>query len=636
MISDETIDLVREHADIVQIIGEYVSLKRVGTDYRGPCPFHQGKHRNFSVSPRRRMFYCFVCHEGGDVFAFVQKHLGLEWPSAVRLIAGKAGVEVRETDSRRDGPDPREPLWEINAAAAEYFTRQLWESPAAADARAYLEKRRVPRRMADRFQLGFAPRDAKAMRQHLEALGFDEERMLAAGVLVVRESTGEIVPRFKGRLIFPILDTPGHVVGFGGRALGTEEPKYLNSAESPVFSKGKLLYGHHWARNAIRTQERVILVEGYFDVLRLVAAGIEPAVAPLGTALTDAQAALLRRATPNVFLCYDGDDAGLRATFRAGDELLRQGATVRVVSLPEGQDPDSFVEARGAAALESHLAASIDIFERKVRELERHGWFAQLHKRRRAMDKLLPTIRAAADPVMRESYVARASEASGISRETILAELALLPAEGGAPRVPGARPSRGAPAPPPPADAPEPSVSFPPDEARRGWQRGPRQPRGPQWQSLRVSPRGRGAAGIGAERELVRIMLHFPAQVERVAERRGPEHFRDDTLRAIFAAMLQLGEDAGLEALTEVLTPEETATVQELLDPAALGNAMATMEDSLAQLERRELKERLAAIDAALPTVSEDEKTALLSEKTRITRQLPQLGGVNLKKHGKT
>ncbi len=634
MIADETIELVREHADIVQIIGEYVNLRRTGADYRGACPFHQGKSRNLSVSPRRRMFYCFVCHEGGDVFAFLQKHLGVEWPSAVRLAAEKTGIEVKETDKRREGPDPREPLWEVNATAAEYFSRQLWEDAGGADAREYLGTRRVTREMADRFALGLAPRDAAAMRAHLERLGFSEERMLAAGVLSVRESTGEIVPRFRGRLIFPIFDAAGHVVGFGGRALGRDEPKYLNSGETSIFSKGRLLYGLNWARSAIRTQDRVIVVEGFFDVLRLASAGIATVVAPLGTALTDTQAALLRRATPNVFLLYDGDEPGLKATFRAGDELLRQGASVRVVSLPEGQDPDSFVQSYGAAALEAQIAASLDIFERRIRELERKGWFAQLHKRRRAIDKLLPTIRITADPVMRESYVARASEASGVSRDTILAEVTQP-----APGVPRAGPTPESGAAPAPGwntgdDAPTAAVF--PRGFRPEWRRGGR-PRPPQWASSMAPMRARSGRSVGAERELVRVMLHFPAEVEKIAEQRGPEHFRDATMRAIFAAMLQLGPEAGIEALTDVLTPTETAAVQALLEqPDAVAHAAAILEDSLAQLDRRDLKEQLATIDASLAIAPEDAKDALVSEKSRITRQLVELGGVNVKRHGRT
>ncbi|MFL5478665.1 MAG: DNA primase, partial [Gemmatimonadaceae bacterium] len=391
MIPDEVVDQVRDAADIVQIVGEYVNLKRAGTDFRGPCPFHQGTHRNFSVSPRKRMYYCFVCHEGGDVFRFLQKRLGMEWPAAVKMVGEKSGIEVREVDSRREGPDPREPLWEVNATAAAYFQKILWDDPLGASARDYLAQRDISREVADQFGIGFAPREIGLLRNYMTTLGFDETRLAAAGLLVQGEDQSEPRPRFRGRLMFPILDSMGRNIGFGGRLLGPGEPKYLNSPESPVFSKGKTLYGLNWAKNDIRREDHVLVVEGYFDVVRLMTAGVTTVVAPMGTALTEWQSAALRKLTKNVFLLYDSDRAGLQATFRSGDELLRQGAAVRVVTLPEGDDPDTFVKKNGAAALSAALRDAIDVFDRKIQLLERAGMFAEVQKKRRALDRLLPT-----------------------------------------------------------------------------------------------------------------------------------------------------------------------------------------------------------------------------------------------------
>src|SRR5687767_14431794 len=428
MIPDEDVERVRDAADIVQIIGEHVSLRRVGSDWRGPCPFHQGTHRNFSVSQKKRMYYCFVCHEGGDVFNFLQKRLGMDWPSAVRAVAEKSGIEIREIDSRREGPDPREPVWELNATAAEYFQRVLWDEEIGAPAREYLASRNVSREAAQRFGLGFAPREIGLLRSYLNTLGFDDQRLLDSGLLVQREEAEEPRPRFRNRLVFPIYDASNRLSGFGGRLIGPGEPKYLNSADSPTFTKGRLLYGLNWARPAIRRDERLLLVEGYFDVVRLVLAGIESVVAPLGTALTEDQAVMIARQTKNVFLLYDSDTAGQRATFRAGDLLLAQGVSVRVVTLPEGEDPDTFVDVHGRAALEAHIDAAMDVFDRKVQILERQGWFADLHRRRRAIDRLLPTIRATIDPLTRDMYVARASEASGVDRAVLAREAGELPA----------------------------------------------------------------------------------------------------------------------------------------------------------------------------------------------------------------
>ncbi|OLE14491.1 MAG: DNA primase, partial [Gemmatimonas sp. 13_1_20CM_3_60_15] len=410
MIPDEVVEQVRDAADIVQIVGDYVNLKRAGADFRGPCPFHQGTHRNFSVSPRKRMYYCFVCHEGGDVFRFLQKRLGVEWPQAVKMVGDKSGIEVREIDSRREGPDPREPLWEVNATAAAYFQKILWDDPLGAQARDYLTKRDLTKEVAEQFGVGFAPREIGLLRNYMATLGFDEQRLVAAGLLISGEEGSESRPRFRGRLMFPILDPMGRNIGFGGRVIGQGEPKYLNSPESAAFSKGRTLYGLNWAKNDVRREDHVLVVEGYFDVVRLISAGFTTVVAPMGTALTDNQSAALRKLTKNVFLLYDSDKAGLQATFRSGDELLRQGASVRIVTLPEGDDPDTFVKKNGAAALTARMRDAIDVFERKIQLLERAGMFAELHKKRRALDRLLPTIRAAADQITRDLYLARASE----------------------------------------------------------------------------------------------------------------------------------------------------------------------------------------------------------------------------------
>jgi DNA primase len=311
MIPDDIVERVREQADIVSIVGELVKLKRVGTSFRGPCPFHQGKDPNFAVSPRGG-YVCFVCHEKGDVFTFVQKRLGLDFVDAVKYVGAKAGVDVKEVSREHvSGPDPREKFWEINAAAAEYFTKSLWSDDAGLPAREYLAQRKMDRATADRFGIGFAPADRGALRAHLNALGYDDARQLEAGLLHVKNPGEQPRPRFRNRLMFPIYDPQGRVIAFGGRVIATGEPKYLNSAESPVFVKGATLYGLNWAKNAVRRDERALLVEGYFDCVRLLAAGIESTVAPLGTALTEPQAELIRKYTSTVFLLYDSDMAGL-------------------------------------------------------------------------------------------------------------------------------------------------------------------------------------------------------------------------------------------------------------------------------------------------------------------------------------
>ncbi|MBM4195453.1 MAG: DNA primase, partial [Gemmatimonadetes bacterium] len=431
MIPEEVVDQVMQSADIVAIVGEHVKLKRTGSSFRGPCPFHQGTGPNFSVTPGRG-YHCFVCHEKGTVFTFVQKRLGLSFVEAVKYVGEKAGIEVRDVQRKREGPDPREPFWEINATVAAWFRTMLWEGDSGRAAREYLAGRQLSRETAEAFGLGYAPQEMGLMRAYLNGLGFDDERLLLAGLLTKREEQDEPRPRFRDRLIFPILDATGHTVGFGGRLLGPGEPKYLNTAENPAFSKGRLLYNFSQARHAIRREERVILVEGYFDAARMAAAGFEEVVAPMGTALTTEQAELIARTNPTVFLLYDSDAPGQKASFRASDVLLGHGLRVRMVTLPPGEDPDTFVAGKGKAAMDTLLGQSLDVFDRKIQLLERGGWFADLQRKRRALDHLLPTIRSTTDAITRDLYLTRTAEAAGIARDVLVRELELSPRRGGA------------------------------------------------------------------------------------------------------------------------------------------------------------------------------------------------------------
>jgi DNA primase len=603
MIPDEVVEQVRDSADIVQIVGEYVNLKRQGTDFRGPCPFHQGTHRNFSVSPKKRMYYCFVCHEGGDVFHFLQKRLGVEWPAAVKMVGEKSGIEVREVDTRREGPDPREPLWEVNATAAGYFQKILWDDPLGTQARDYLTQRDISREVADQFNIGFAPREIGLLRNYMGTLGFDETRMAAAGLLIQGEDGSEPRPRFRGRLMFPILDSMGRNIGFGGRILGQGEPKYLNSPESPVFSKGKTLYGLNWAKNDIRREDQVLVVEGYFDVVRLMAAGATTVVAAMGTALTDAQAAALRKLTKNVFLLYDSDKAGLQATFRSGDELLRQGVAVRVVTLPEGDDPDTFVKAHGAAALTARLRDAIDVFERKIQLLERAGMFGELHKKRRALDRLLPTLRATADEIMRDLYLSRASEVSGVAREVLERELRGK-----------ATPAISVSSPPP---APRISPAL---RARRGERRVQRSER-----------------GDSAEREIIRAILLNRSRLEQIAEKLGAQSLRDPQYRAIYRALIAADPDSTIEEVTANLDEDTIATVEDLLAEGAIQmDPERTISDSFATLRARDLDRRAEELDRIIPLADGAEKDKLIAEKKEIGKELETTGKRYFKKFRRT
>jgi len=563
VIPDDVIEQVREAADLVAIVGEHVELKRTGSDYRGPCPFHGGTHRNFAVIPKKGMFYCFVCHEAGDVFTFFMKKLGMDYPTAVRETARRVGITIPERGAT--GPDPREPLFQAVATAADWFARQLREAPEANVARHYLVSRQVSMETAEVQGLGYAPR-GPAFLDAMKGLGLREAVLLEAGLMVKRED-GTVLPRFRARLQFPIHDLRSRVVAFSGRLLDNGEPKYLNSPDTPIFHKGKLLYNLHVAKHAIRKAERAILVEGQFDVLRLTLTGFEEVVAPLGTGLTADQAELLQRHAPQVILLYDSDDAGLRATFRAGDELLRHRLRVSVATLPEGEDPDTLARQGGAAALEGILKQAIDVLERKIQILERKGFFGSLPGRRRALDRLLPTIRAAADPITRDLYISRVAEVAGVRKDVLEREVD------------------------PKQQATVPYRPLPPATALPS----------------------------SAEKVLLVLMLAGEPWKSKVVEAIDPEEFQFPAYRAVFEALADDAPDR---------LDETAARAYEALQAEAQAAAAATdrtpdamFEQAVNWLEARRLDRAIERINREIPLATEDEKARLANEKKRLAAE---------------
>lgn len=578
LIPDDVIEQVRDAADIVGIIGAHVALKRTGSDYRGPCPFHGGAHKNFAVIPKKGMFYCFVCHAGGDVFTFFMKHLGMDYPTAVREVARQVGIPIPERGPA--GPDPREPLFSAVATAADWFATELRTGAEAALARDYLTRRKVELETAYQLALGYAPK-GKAFLDAMHGLGIADAVLLEAGLVAKREDQS-LAPRFRGRLLFPIHDLRSRVVGFGGRILDQGEPKYLNSPETPIFHKGQLLYHLHVAKHAMRKAERAILVEGYFDVLRLAHAGIEEVVAPLGTGLTADQAQLIKRHTAQVILLYDSDAAGLRATFRAGDELLREGLQVSVATLPEGEDPDSFVERLGAPGLEGIVKDRQDLLERKIHILDARGFFTTLPGRRRALDRLLPTIRAARDPITRELYLTRTAEAAGVRKDVLEREAAV-----------GVRGGR---------------------EARDGEHVGER----PQ------PSRGRAGSAVAApspelpssaEKALLLLLLEGEPWRSRVLDAVDPEEFEFSPYRVAFEAVVDddvLALDAIAAHAYEQLKAEGLAG----RDPQSL------YERAVNWIEARRLERHLDELDRQLPLENPDRQASLIAEKRRVFDEL--------------
>lgn len=413
-------NLVKDAADIVQVVGEYVELKRAGVRFTGLCPFHAEKTPSFSVNPQGQFFHCFGCGESGDVLSFVMKYHRMDFPEALEILARKYGIELPRrqlSDTEQAQLRQREILYEANEAAVVAYQHCLQQPKLGKSARAYLEQRGVPPAIIDQFRLGYAPDPEEAgwsyLTDQLVAKGLTREALETSG-LAVKNDRGGHYDRFRSRIMFPLTDLTGRVVAFGGRIIGEGKPKYMNSPESPIFDKGRLLFGLYQHREAIRKQRRSVVVEGNFDLLLLAIHGIDNVVAPLGTALTRSHIHSLRGYGDEVVLLFDADAAGLKAAMRSVPFFLAEQVEGRVALLPAGHDPDSYVRAEGPEAIASLVAGARPLaefaFDTLVRE---HG--LTLAGKNRIIGELKPLLQEAADPGQRALMISHFCEKLGVS-----------------------------------------------------------------------------------------------------------------------------------------------------------------------------------------------------------------------------
>ncbi len=576
-IPDRVIEEIRERADIVQVVSRQVSLRKRGSGYLGLCPFHTENTPSFHVHPERQIYHCFGCGEGGDVFGFRMRHDGADFLDTVRSLAREFGVTIPETGGRDESRTA--PLYKLNDLALGYF-RQSLRSQGGAAARAYLERRGVPRDLVDRFQLGFAPPGWDGLLDELRRQGESVARAEEASLVVARQTGDGHYDRFRGRLIFPIIEATGRVVGFGGRGLADETPKYLNSSESPIYRKGRALFGLSLAVDAIRRKRRAIVVEGYFDLIALHRAGFEEGVAPCGTALTPDHARRLRRYTRDVIMLFDGDEAGQRAAERSLPVLAGAGLRVRAAFLPEGEDPDTLLEKSGEAALVDCIDGAVPLIEHLIDErlgMQRpNGWQGS-----EITQSFGPLLAVVPDPIERDSYKRRIASRLELAPAIVLRALEDTHAR--------------------PASPPEPV------EVRR-------------------------PAEIDAPvRMLVGALAAHPELAERVAELRSEELPQGQSgvlLASVLEALREHGSGA-VARLTSPLAEELPPELKSALSQAVAGSTpgdRATAEravaDCVASLRVRVLEAELRSVRLRLESCTDPaEKDRLFLRVHEITRE---------------
>jgi len=430
LISDETLHVIKDRTDIVDIVSRHVSLTKAGQNLKGLCPFHLEKTPSFTVSPSRQIFHCFGCGAGGNVFTFLMRVTGSSFPEVVRDLGRTVGVEVEETASI-NGPQAAQAqiVERVNQAAATWFKQNLKDDRIGSDARAYLKDRGIQSNTIEQFGIGVAPAEWDGLLKALTKKGFSDGDLATAGLIIPRSNKSGFYDRFRARVMFAITDVRKRVVGFGGRVLGEGTPKYLNSPDTPLFRKGQTLFALDQARDAIARTKTAVIVEGYFDTIALHQAGLTHTVATLGTALTPEHIQVLRRFASKVVLLFDPDAAGVRAALRGLDLFVNSGLGVKVVTLPAGDDPDTFVRKHGADSftrLEEQAPSLLDFaLEHSLKATEASTVEERIH----SVDAILSILQTSEHPIEREERMKIVAERLGINQTRLIERYPALVAQ---------------------------------------------------------------------------------------------------------------------------------------------------------------------------------------------------------------
>jgi DNA primase len=564
-----SVDEVRERTDVVEVISQYVALKRAGKTFKGLCPFHAEQAPSFTVNPEKQLWYCFGCQAGGNVFHFLMKMEGLTFTEAAERLARRAGLQLQRAPAQAQRQSERDLLAKVNVAAARFYREQLRRTQGTA-ARAYLAERGLTEQTVERFGIGLALDEWEALWRHLRSTGHDANAIARSGLVVARAEGEGYYDRFRNRVMFPIIDIQQRVIGFGGRTLGDDPAKYMNSSESALFVKGRTLYALPQAAQPMQEKERAILVEGYFDCVVAHQYGFTETVATLGTALTADHAAMLRRRTERVYVAFDADSAGAAATIRARPLFDDAGVEVRVVALPRGVDPDSFLRAQGADSFEEALRQAPTMIDWQLRNLVARYEGRDEEGRLGMTREAVPLLSGIADRVARAHYVKRLAEywcGPQLERVSVIEE------------------------------ALHQEIRRSADQRRKG--------------RTEDAPPSAPAAGR-VEREVLAAMLQDQRTAERVAESVAAADIIDPCCREIFERVLTCVEQeipVTVESLVAELSPQAATRAAELAivestvpeNPTALASLIERMQEARWRRRYEELRRRQKAGELSDP-----------------------------------